>query len=176
MMQAPPSVLRLALVVLASLVGGTINAMAGGGTLLTFPALVGLGIPPLTANATSTVALWPASVSSMWGYRGPLRGARAWVVGFALPSLAGGLIGALLLIWTPAHTFSRVVPWLVLGATALFVAQGPLTRHLRRRATLSSASGKRTEDERPPSAAILSFQFVIAIYGGYFGAGVGILM
>src|SRR3954465_2068806 len=139
MIQAPPSTLRLALVVLASLVGGTINAMAGGGTLLTFPALVGLGIPPLTANATSTVALWPASVSSMWGYREPLRGARSWVVGFALPSLAGGLVGALLLIWTPANTFSRIVPWLVLGATALFIAQGTLTDRLRRRTATSGA-------------------------------------
>src|SRR3954469_24707262 len=133
MMQASPSALRLTLVVVASAVGGAINAMAGGGTLLTFPALVGLGIPPLTANATSTVALWPASVSSMWGYREPLRGARDWVVPFALPSLAGGLVGALLLVRTPAATFSRLVPWLVLTATALFIIQGPLSARLRQR-------------------------------------------
>src|SRR3954465_3187644 len=144
------------------------NAVAGGGTLLTFPALVGLGIPPLTANATSTVALWPASVSSMWGYRGPLRGARAWVVGFALPSLCGGLVGALLLIWTPPLTFSRIVPWLVLGATALFVVQAPLTRWLRRRAASSPDAVETPGADRPPSPAILAFQFLIAIYGGYF--------
>jgi uncharacterized protein len=164
--------MRLTLVVAASLVGGAINAMAGGGTLLTFPALVGLGIAPLTANATSTVALWPASVSSMWGYREPLRGAREWVVSFALPSVAGGLIGALLLIWTPAATFSRIVPWLVLGATGLFMTQGTLTKWLRRHSATSAA----VPVERSPSPAILGFQFLIAIYGGYFGAGVGILM
>src|SRR4051812_8975609 len=143
-MQASPTTLRLALVVVASAVGGAINAMAGGGTLLTFPALVGLGIPPLTANATSTVALWPASVSSMWGYRRPLQGAREWVIGFALPSLAGGFVGALLLIWTPPTTFSRIVPWLVLGATALFVAQGTVTDRLRQR------SGKSAEAASAP--------------------------
>src|SRR4051812_26487600 len=175
-MQASPTTLRLALVVIASAVGGAINAMAGGGTLLTFPALVGLGIPPLTANATSTVALWPASVSSMWGYREPLRGARSWVVGFALPSLAGGLGGALLLIWTPADTFSRIVPWLVLGGTALFIAQGTLTDRLRRRARAATGGAGSAAAERPPSPMILGFQFLIAIYGGYFGAGVGILM
>lgn len=169
-----PSALRLLLVVLISAVAGSINAIAGGGTLLTFPALIGLGIPPLVANATSTVALCPASVGSMWGYREELKGARLWILGIALPSLAGGVVGAMLLIRTPAGTFSRLVPWLVLGATALFIVQGPLTARLRR--TTDGPNGATPASEKPLSAPILVFQFLIAIYGGYFGAGVGILM
>lgn len=172
-MQVSPSALRPIVVVLVSAVAGVMNAIAGGGTLLTFPALIGLGIPPLAANATSTVGLLPASVSSMWGYRDSLRGAREWMVAFTLPSLAGGLVGAILLIFTPATTFSRIVPWLVLGATGLFIAQGPLADWLRSR---SGADTPATPAERAPSPLVLGFQFMIAIYGGYFGAGVGILM
>ena len=158
-------------------VGGAMNAIAGGGTLLTFPALIALGIPPLIANATSTVGLLPASMSSMWGYRDELKGARQWVLGFAFPSLAGGLVGAILLIRTPPLTFSRLVPWLVLAATALFIAQGPLTASLRRRSEPVERPGAgAAKSERLPSAALLAFQTLISIYGGYFGAGVGILM
>jgi uncharacterized protein len=176
MIQASPPTLRLTLVVLVSAVAGAMNAIAGGGTLLTFPALIGLGIAPLTANATSTVGLLPASISSMWGYRRPLRGARAWAVAFAWPSLAGGLVGALLLVGTPPSTFSRIVPWLVLGATGLFIAQGPLADRLRRNAAVLAADPPAASSERSPTPVILGFQFLIAIYGGYFGAGVGILM
>src|SRR6476620_3306633 len=109
------------------------NAVAGGGTLLTFPALIGLGIPPLTANATSTVALWPASAGSIWGYRRELAGARRWAIGFALPSILGGLVGALLLLATGVNTFSDLVPWLVRGARVLSMGQGPLGAWLSRR-------------------------------------------
>jgi len=88
---APASVhidpLRLALILVASVVGGLVNSIAGGGTLLTFPALIGLGIPAVIANATSTVALWPGAVASMWGYRDLLVGMRSWVTRFAIPSL-----------------------------------------------------------------------------------------
>ena len=87
------AVTQLALVVLAALVGGMMNSIAGGGTLLTFPALVALGVPPINANATSTVALWPGALGSMWGYRGELTGARRWAVGFAFPSLLGARSG-----------------------------------------------------------------------------------
>ena len=153
------------------------NAIAGGGTLVTFPALIGLGIPPLIANATSTVGLIPASMSSMWGYREELKGARQWALAFALPSLGGGLLGAILLVRTPPVTFSRLVPWLVLGATALFVAQGPLTPWLRRRSEpFEGSDASHPPSEHPPSVALLVFQALVSIYGGYFGAGVGILM
>lgn len=150
------------------------NAVAGGGTLLTFPALIGLGIPPLTANATSTVALWPGSAGSIWGYRRELAGARKWALAFAIPSVAGGLVGALLLLATDEQTFSDLVPWLVLGATALFIAQAPLSSWLRRRG--APRSGEDDGTGRIPRPSLLAFQFLIGIYGGYFGAGAGILM
>jgi uncharacterized membrane protein YfcA len=176
-----PPALKLLAIVLISAVAGVMNAIAGGGTLLTFPALVGLGIPPIVANATSTVALWPGAVSSFWGYRPALRGARRWAIGFAAPSLLGGALGAWLLLRTPPERFANLVPWLVLGATGLFVLQGPLMAALRRRRgeTLvveldHERDAKRTR--RTPPMSILFFQFLVAIYGGYFGAGVGILM
>ena len=165
--------IRLLLVVMAAAVGGAINAIAGGGTLVTFPALVGLGVPAIVANATSTVALWPGAIASMYGYRHELAGVRSWAVRFAVPSLAGGLVGALLLLRTPEDRFDRIVPWLVLGATLLFVVQRPLMAALRkRRGEIVNADPA----SQPPSIALLLFQFGIAVYGGYFGAGIGILM
>jgi uncharacterized protein len=160
------TILRLALALVAAFGAGVVNAVAGGGTLLTFPAIVALGVTPLVANATSTVALWPGSLSSMWGYRGELAGARRWVIGFAAPSIGGGALGAWLLLHTPAASFARIVPFLVLVATALFLAQRPLTRRL---------NTSRAEAEGP-SAGFLVAQFLVAVYGGYFGAGIGILM
>ena len=126
---------RLLLVMIAAAVGGAINAIAGGGTLVTFPALVGLGVPAIVANATSTVALWPGALGSLFGYRDELAGARSWAIRFAVPSVAGGLLGALLLLRTPAERFDQVVPWLVLGATVLFLVQRPLMTALRSRST-----------------------------------------
>lgn len=168
--------LRLPLVVLASAVAGGVNSIAGGGTLLTFPALVGLGITPIVANATSTVALWPAALGSMWGYRGELTGVRSWAIAYALPSLAGGLVGAWLLLRTPPESFNTLVPWLVLGATVLFMAQRPITRARgeRRAKKDERSAGARLSPLIPRS--VLFYQFLVAIYGGYFGAGVGILM
>ena len=152
------------------------NAIAGGGTLVTFPALVALGVPPIVANATSTVALWPGSMSSLWGYRAELVGARRWAIAFAIPSLLGGILGAVLLLHTPERSFAAIVPWLILGATSLFIAQQPLTAALKswgmKHPSLHSEDGKLL----PPSTAFLIYQFFISIYGGYFGAGVGILM
>lgn len=167
--------LLLALVALAAAVGAAMNAVAGGGTLVTFPALVALGIPPITANATSTVALWPGTVASMWGYRAELRGAQRWARVWAIPSLLGGVIGAGLLLVTPEQRFVQIVPWLILGATALFMAQGPLLRRLRESApqrTIELPDGTLA----PPPAPFLLGQLMVGIYGGYFGAGAGILM
>ena len=181
---APPSIslepLRLVLILLAAAVGGVVNSIAGGGTLLTFPALVGLGIPAVVANATSTVALWPGTAASMWGYSDLLTGMRSWVMRFAIPSLAGGLVGALLLIKTPPSRFDLIVPWLVLGATLLFVAQQPLAKRIVREA-VSRPPDRSVDDHTAdravePTAKLLLYQFGVAIYGGYFGAGIGILM
>jgi len=173
-------VTRLALIMLAAAAGGAVNSIAGGGTLLTFPALIGLGVPALTANATSTVALWPGAVGSMLGYLGELRGARAWALRFAVPSLAGGLVGALLLLVTPPDRFDALVPWLVLGATALFLVQRPAMRWLRERAARRDADGAGGPPDdpamRPPPPSAMAYQFAVAVYGGYFGAGIGILM
>lgn len=176
-----PSLARLSAVVLISVVAGVMNSIAGGGTLLTFPALVGLGIPPLFANATSTVALWPGSIASMWGYRDALTGARKWALGFAVPSLIGGVLGAWLLLHTPEARFAALVPWLVLGATALFVIQAPLMRAVRERSGRAGRPEVDLEsDERLtrgfPSSRILIYQICVGVYGGYFGAAAGILM
>ena len=165
--------IRLLLVVMAAAIGGAINAIAGGGTLVTFPALVGLGVPAIVANATSTVALWPGAIGSMYGYRHELAGARAWAVRFAVPSLVGGLVGALLLVRTPGDRFDQIVPWLVLGATLLFVVQRPLMAAIRKHGESFEPSDPAS---RPPGVPLLLFQFLVAVYGGYFGAGIGILM
>jgi uncharacterized membrane protein YfcA len=165
------TLLRLALAFVAAAAGGAVNAVAGGGTLLTFPAIVGLGVTPLVANATSTVALWPAALGSMWGYRGELAGARRWVVRFTAPSLAGGALGAGLLLYTSPDTFARIVPFLVLGATALFLVQEPLMRRLR-----AAPPPPLPDPGDGPRWSFVAAQFLVAVYGGYFGAGMGIIM
>jgi uncharacterized membrane protein YfcA len=173
----PLSLTQILLVVVAALVGGVMNSIAGGGTLLTFPALIALGIPPINANATSTVALWPGALGSMWGYRSELAGSRLWALGFAVPSVLGGALGAFLLLRTPPDRFSALVPWLVLGATGLFMLQRPLVRWLAERREPRAFNGSDAElTATHPPITILFYQFAVAIYGGYFGAGVGILM
>jgi uncharacterized membrane protein YfcA len=171
---------RLSLVFVAAVVGGAVNSIAGGGTLLTFPALIGLGVPALVANATSTVALWPGSVASIWGYRDMLVGMQTWVRRFALPSVLGGLLGATLLLATPSSRFDAIVPWLVFGATMLFIIQRPLAERIRRRneqRVATIAVDDETADRAvQPTFQLLVFQFAVAVYGGYFGAGIGILM
>ena len=176
-----PQTARLLVIVVISAVAGAVNSIAGGGTLLTFPALVGLGIPPIVANATNTMAIWPGTVGSMWGYREELVGSGRWAIGFAIPGLVGGAAGAWLLLQTPPGQFERLVPWLVLGATVLFMVQGPIMKRIRRRARRDAAHVVDRDQDAEltrhfPSVAILIYQFVVAIYGGYFGAGMGILM
>jgi uncharacterized protein len=170
---APVSPSQLLIGAGAALLAGFVNAIAGGGTLLTFPALVAAGLSPLHANATSTVALLPGALSSMWGYRRELTGARRWAALFAIPSLVGGVIGALLLLRTPSDAFDRIVPWLVLGATALFLAQRPLLRVVR---GARPHPGDDLLTASTPSTGLLAGQLAVGIYGGYFGAGIGILM
>jgi uncharacterized membrane protein YfcA len=161
-------VIDLLTIALLSFIAAVGNAIAGGGTLLTFPALIGLGIPPIVANATSTVALWPGSMSSMFGYRDALRDARPWAVAFAVPSVLGGALGAWLLIVTPEKRFSAIVPFLVLGATVVFLAQGPLLKLIAHRRPVSATVA--------PTVGFVIVQFFVAIYGGYFGAVAGIVM
>ena len=193
-----PTPVQLITIAAISALGGAVNSVAGGGMLLVFPALVGLGVPPIVANATGTVALWPGSMGSLWGYRNAMRGAGRWALHLAIPSLIGGLLGALLLLSTPSARFAALVPWLVLGATALFVLQRPVSDWLLRRSRAArtasgaasasasaSANGETNGDDivtqnsiplRSPPWHFLVLQLAIAIYGGYFGAGAGILM
>ena len=171
---ANPSALQLTVIAFISAVSGAVNSIAGGGTLLTFPALLALGVPAIPANATSTVALWPGSFASMIGYRRELVGIERWAARLAMPSLAGGLVGAALLLVTPEARFRALVPWLVFGATILFALQGPVMRWLRSRTEVTAI------DVAPrslnPTFGMLASQFAVGIYGGYFGAGAGILM
>jgi uncharacterized membrane protein YfcA len=152
----------------AAFLAGAINSVAGGGTLVSFPTLVWLGLDSVTANATSTVAIWPGVIGSLWGYRRELRDAETRFRILLFPSLVGGLAGAVLLKWTPASTFDHLVPFLILFATLLFMAQEAVQR------TLKTAGGPRYTT-RWLIGAIL-FQLAVGIYGGYFGAGIGILM
>ena len=122
-----------ALLLGAAMVGGAINSVAGGGSFFTFPALVVGGLAPIAANATSTVALWPGSLASTWAYRKDVNGLREHLAGLTCVSLAGGLLGALLLLWTRNETFARIVPWLLLTATSLFAISGRAVAFLRAR-------------------------------------------
>lgn len=155
---------------LAAAAGGAINAVAGGGTLITFPALLFFGTPPVAANATSTLALVIGTSGSIYGYRQHLGPVKPWLVRFGPISLLGGLVGALLLTYTSERTFSKLVPFLILFATVLFLAQG-----LFRRFAGLDNGGAGFYRHHAVRGAIF-FQFAVAVYGGYFGAGAGILM
>jgi uncharacterized membrane protein YfcA len=152
----------------AALVAGAINSVAGGGSLISFPTLLWLGVPSVTANATNTVALVPGSVASVLGYRRELEGADQRIWALAVPSLLGGIVGAVLLYRTPTELFDRLVPILILFATLLFMAQEPI----QRRFNLTAAHEARSHW----LSWTMFFQLVVGIYGGYFGAGIGILM
>jgi uncharacterized membrane protein YfcA len=153
--------------VAASVGAGVMNAMAGGGTILTFPALLLVGEPAIMANATSTVALLPGAAASMAGYRKEVGEHRAWLKTLLVPSLLGGAVGSVLLLRTPERTFAFLAPFLVLFATLLFLFQ--LIWSPR-----SKEPGQPATSARFVLTTIL--QFLVAIYGGYFGAGIGILM
>jgi uncharacterized membrane protein YfcA len=153
----------------AAFLAGAINSVAGGGTLVSFPALVWLGLPSVTANATSTVAIWPGTVGGMWGYRRELRSAEPRMLALVIPSLLGGILGALLLRWTPPAIFDTLVPFLILFATLLFMAQGPIQRGM-------NTAGAPAHNSTTWFIGAALFQLFVGIYGGYFGAGIGILM
>ncbi|MDP3660433.1 sulfite exporter TauE/SafE family protein [Phenylobacterium sp.] len=156
--------MELLILVAAGAIAGAMNAVAGGGTFLTLPALIAAGVPPVLANASSTVALFPAALSSVWAYRKQLRpigpvSLRA-LVGV---SIAGGLAGALLLLFTPGAVFDKVLPWLLLLAAMMILSGGKLRAWLAAR---GHRIGPRTT---------LTGQFIVAIYGGYFGGAVGLI-
>lgn len=151
----------------AGFFAGFLNALAGGGTLITFPVLVLLGMNAITANATSTVALILGIVGSIWGYRNQLASTATWLRAFLLPSALGGLLGGILLTSTPSRIFDFLVPYLILFATVLFMVRNLFVRRLAK---------SLQEEKSRPRLLVVFFQALIGLYGGYFGAGIGILM
>lgn len=152
----------------AGVLGGALNSVAGGGSFISFPALLFTGVPPIPANATNTIALWTAAAASGGAYRKHLDVPRRVLIPLLAASLIGGLAGAFLLLKTPAHTFMRVLPWLTLGATLLFAFGKTL------------AGGRKSIIEHEATGTALAgatlFQLCVAVYGGYFGGGMGIVM
>jgi uncharacterized membrane protein YfcA len=151
----------------AAALAGAVNSVAGGGTLLSFPAALAWGLPGPMANATNALAMSPGSFASAWAYRRELRGARALILSLLFPTLAGGVTGAVIMRLTPERVFDAIVPWLVLGATLAILGQ----RAIAPRPDAAAA---------PPSpgrrAAAIAGQFAVGLYGGYFGAAMGIVM
>jgi hypothetical protein len=158
----------------SAFLAGVMNSVAGGGTLLTFPALTGV-VAPAIANATSTVALLPGSFAGALGYRKELWECRKFVLRMFVPSVAGGFLGAYL-VGRNQDLFGVLVPWLILTAAVLFVVQAPLSKWVKRRAAVDGAQPEHHEPNAMTQALVIGFQFLVAVYGGYFGAGIGILM
>ncbi|HEX5387282.1 MAG TPA: sulfite exporter TauE/SafE family protein [Gemmatimonadales bacterium] len=167
-MPGPGDLWHLVVAFFAGLGGGAMNALAGGGTNLSFPALVWLGLPAIQANATSAVALWPGSAAGAWGFRKEAEQARRWWFWLLVPSLIGGAVGAYLLIHTPPQFFKSLAPWLVIASSALIAAEPAITRRLD-----PKGHGHRSNTWRVVALAV---QLLVAVYGGYFGAGLGILI
>jgi uncharacterized protein len=161
--------LDLGLLALAALGGGAVNALAGGGTLITFPALIAVGVPPLNANTTNTVALVPGYLGGTLGQRHDLRGQRRRVWVMLAPAVAGGVLGGVLLLLSGEKLFGQLVPWLILLATALLAAEPWLKKTAVRRLRSHDAAGR-------TGVAGVAAAFAGAVYGGYFGAGLGIIL
>lgn len=153
---------HLLLPAIAAFAAGAMNSVAGGGSFLSFPALLFAGVAPISANATNNAAMWVGTLGSAHGYREELRQHRALLLPVVIASIAGSLIGACLLLVTPQTIFERLIPWLLLFATTVFAVSPRLTRNVQS-----------VPRHAPWQIAV---QFAVAIYGGYFGAGMGILM
>ena len=163
-------ILGLSGLFLAGVVAGAINSVAGGGSLISFPALVAFGQPAILANATNTAAVWPGALSSALAYRRDTLIHKDLLITLLIPSVVGGLLGALVLVSTPPALFDRVVPFLVMFATLLFALRDPIS---------SWTGNKAPHEERVTIGGRVGgffFQLFVATYGGYFGAGIGILM
>ncbi len=160
----------------AAFAAGSINSVAGGGSFISFPTLIFTGVPPIDANATNTAALFPGTLASTFAYRKTLDAkARRLLSPLIITGIIGGVLGARILLITPQSTFLHLVPWLLLAATLLFVFSGRLTTWVRSRAGLGTSS-PHAKTPRLLLTAGLFLQLLIAIYVGYFGAGVGILV
>ncbi len=158
----------LTLAFLISIAAAAMNSIAGGGTLLTFPLLIALGLDGKTANATSTIGLWAGSLGGAWGYRKEVMHNSALFWPFFLSSLLGGIVGSFIFLYTKKGIFNDIVPWLILTATLLFACQSLVKKMM----------GHKGETHFTPARwpLVAAIQFLVGIYGGYFGAGMGILM
>lgn len=160
---------QIALIGIAAFAAGAMNSVAGGGTFFSFPALLAVGVPPVMANASNSVSLWPASISSALAYRRELARYRTMLPALSVVAFCGGVAGGLLLLATHDNTFSILIPWLLLVATLLFAFSGQVSRLVARLRPARHA-------ERRSGPGGLLFQLIVSIYGGFFGAGMGILM
>lgn len=160
----------------AACVAGMINAVAGGGTLITFPLLILFGVNPVVANATSTLALVVGTSGSLYGFRARIASLRKWFYTFIPVSIAGGWLGSFLLTHGNESTFAHLVPYLVLFATLLFMIQGVVRHHVAHQVVEDATSKQQYPLQRKHLIIAMGFQFLVSVYGGYFGAGIGILM
>ncbi|MEI6322216.1 MAG: sulfite exporter TauE/SafE family protein [bacterium] len=168
--------LEIIALMLSACAAGMINAVAGGGTLVTFPVLILFGVPPVIANATSTLSLVVGTAGSIYGFRRNIAEVRPWFKTFIPISLIGGWLGSFLLTHGKESTFSHLVPYLVLFATLLFMLQGVVRRSVAHQVVLEGRHSKSSSQVRFHLIGAMIFQFFVSIYGGYFGAGIGILM
>jgi uncharacterized membrane protein YfcA len=169
---------RLPWVIAASFLAGSLNAVAGGGSFLSFPAMLGIGLGPIQANATNTVALWPGQLTSIAGYRHEVSKHKGLALKMAIAGLIGGSVGAIILLHTPAQTFLNLVPWLLLFAALIFALSGPVMKQIQR--TKGAAAGSDDLDieiggKRNPWPLVM-VTAVVCVYLGYFGAGAGFLI
>ena len=156
--------------VVAAFLGGVLNAVAGGGSFLVFPAMLGMNMLPIQANATNTVALWPGQVTSIAAYRAYILRHRPLALLMGAGGFLGGTVGAIVLLHTPQKTFLHLVPWLLLIAASLFAVSGPVARWLERRKSA-------VEQAKPPRRLpVFLLTVVVCFYIGYFGAGAGFLI
>jgi len=165
--------LKQAIILLfAGVIAGALNAVAGGGSFISFPLMMFTGVPPVEANASNTVALWPGLATSVVSYSRHLQAPRRLLVPLVAASVLGGLAGALLLVKTPQRTFFRLIPWLLLGATVLFIFGNRL------RTMVGKAQAASTVEDNSWLAIALAclLQLAVGTYGGYFGAGIGFVM
>jgi len=162
---------QLSYLFFASVIAGALNSVAGGGSFFTFPALIFAGVPPINANATNSVVVWPGGVASLVAYRKDIGSKHKTFIFFlSVASLIGGSIGALLLIFTPQKLFTELIPYLLLLATVLFTFNKYIVGFLSKHTFLKSSEG------HLPTTSASVIQFLISIYGGYFGGGMGIMM
>jgi hypothetical protein len=169
---------RMPWVVVAAFLAGTLNAVAGGGSFLSFPAMLSVGLGPIQANATNTVALWPGQLTSIAGYRNEVRKHKSLAWKMALAGFLGGSVGAIILLHTPASTFIHLVPWLLLFAAIVFAVSEPVMNWLRRRQRAKAVPSQpdvATETKRSYWGLVIATTLV-CFYIGYFGAGAGFLI